>query len=387
MAKPVNKFLFYLWTRRVVIYSSSAIIFVGSVIFTFFMLKPEYKSEVTFLPPSEGTATAVTLMGLILPGGTSIMYDQVEIVFNSAALKRRMIEKFNFYERWKIAHNPDRFEAALKKIGKYVMFKSKEKGSMGFEKIVSYTVSCYHPSPDTAKLMCDFAFSIVDSSVKTLSTGMAHRNRMFVEDQLSLHKTMLDSLQLEFKTFQLANKAFVVPEQMKLSLKNYAEIKSSAIMNELRMNALRQEFHGTVPELEELRRNDRLYNQKLTEIETDSRLDVLPSLQLSAKLLPEYSNLSRETEVQNQVIILLSRELEQARVQESRNISLLTVIDPPFVPFRKARPKRLFTMALIFISLHLAIFVMFGYRFYFSSTFMNSEFTQSLLQAIKSSKR
>jgi capsule polysaccharide export protein KpsE/RkpR len=87
------------------------------------------------------------------------------------------------------------------------------------------------------------------------------------------------------------------------------------------------------------------------------------------------------------VIILLSRELEQARVQESRNVSLLTVIDPPFVPFRKARPKRLFTMILIFLSLQIAIFVMFGYRFYFSSVFMNSEFTQSLLQAIKSSKR
>jgi tyrosine-protein kinase Etk/Wzc len=383
----VNKFLYYLWTRRIILLSSSTIIFIWSVVYAFFMAKPEFKSDVTFLPPAEGTATAVTLMGMLLPGGTSIMYDQVEIVFNSAALKKRMIENFHFYERWKITNSPDRFESALKRITKYVLFKSKEKGSMGFEKIVSYTVSCYHPSPDTAKMMCEFAFSIIDSSVKTLSTGMAHRNKMFVEDQLYLHKKMLDSLQNEFRKFQIANKAFVVPEQMRLSLKNYSEIKSSAIMNELRMKALQQEFHGTPPQLEELEGTDRLYNQKLSEIESDMHLNVLPSLELSAKLLPEYSNLLRETEVENQVIVLLSRELEQARVQESRNVSLLTVIDPPFVPQRKARPKRLLTMMLIFISLNLAILVAFGYRFYFLTFLANNEKTRSFLQAIKSGKQ
>jgi capsule polysaccharide export protein KpsE/RkpR len=362
-------------------------IFIWSVVYAFFLVKPEFKSDITFLPPHEGAASAVTMMGVVLPGGTSIMYDQVEIVFNSAALKKRMIEKFNFYKLWKLDKFPDKFESALQRIKKYVMFKTKEKGSMGFEKIVAYTVSCYHPSPDTAKLMCDYAFSLIDSSVKTLSTGMAHRNRVFVENQLSQHKNILDSLQNEFQKFQLANKAFVAPEQMRLSLKNYAEIKSSAIMNELKMKALQQEFHGTLPQLKELEKNDQLYNQKLTEIETDSRLDVMPSLELSARLVPIFTNLTRETDVENQVLVLLARELEQARVQESRNVSLLTVIDPPFVPMHKARPKRVFIVFLIFTSLHLAILVAFGYRFYFVTYVMNSEQSRSFMQMIKRGKQ
>jgi tyrosine-protein kinase Etk/Wzc len=383
----VNKFFLYLWDRKVVLISSSIMIFIWSVVYAFFLVKPEFKSEITFLPPHEGSASAVTLMGMVLPGGTSIMYDQVEIVFNSAALKKRIIEKFNFYKLWKIDKLPDRFENALLRIKKYVIFKTKEKGSMGFEKIVSFTISCYHPSPDTAKIMCDFAFSLIDSSVKNLSTGMAHRNRLFVENQLSVHKKILDSLQIEFQDFQLSNKAFVAPEQMRLSLKNYAEIKSAAIMNELKMKALQQEFHGTLPQLEELEKNDRLYNQNLKDIETDSRLDVLPSLELSVRLVPVFMNLSRQTEIENQVIVQLSRELEQARVQESRNVSLLTIIDPPFVPVNKARPKRVFVVFLIFTSLHLAILVAFGYRFYFVNYVVNSEQSRSFMQMIKRGKQ
>jgi tyrosine-protein kinase Etk/Wzc len=383
----VNKFLLFLWGKKTILISCSIVIFIWSFISAFFLTIPEFKSEVTFLPPHEGSASAVTLMGMLLPGGTSIMYDQVEILFNSAALKRRIIDNFNFYKLWKIEKFPDRFEVALQKIKKYVLFKTAVKGSMGFEKIVSYTVSCYHPCPDTAKLMCDFAFFLIDSAVKNLSTNMAHRNRLFIENQLFQHKKILDSLQQEFQRFQLAKKAFVVPEQMRMSLKNYAEIKSAAILNDLRMKSLQEEFHGTLPQLEELQKNDFLYNEKLNEIESSSRLDVLPSLELSARLLPEYTNLSRESAVEDQVIVLLSRELEQARVQESRNVSLLTVVDPAYVPVHKARPKRLFIMALIFISLNFAILVMLGYQFYISTIFKESKALLSLQQMLKSAKR
>ncbi|MBN2036760.1 MAG: hypothetical protein JW768_08475 [Chitinispirillaceae bacterium] len=368
----INFFL-YIWDKKIVLFASSVIITVWSFVFALFLTTPEFKSEITFLPPFEGAASAVTLMGMLLPGGTSIMYDQVEIIFNSSSLKRCIIEKFNLYDLWKMSHLRNKFQFALSKIKKYVVFKTKEKGGMGFDKIVSYTVSCYHPSPDTAKLMCEYAFHLVDSAVKTLSTGMAHRNRMFVEHQLLQHRRILDSLQVEFQRFQLANKAFAAPDQMRLSLKNYAEIKSAAIMNELKMKALQQEFHGTLPQLEELEKNDRLYKKKLAEIETDTSLDVIPSLELSVHLVPMFTNLSREIDVESQVIILLSRELEQARVQESRNVSLLTVVDPPFVPTYKSRPKRALVAFLIFTSLHLGIFVGLGYWFYLKTYVISSE--------------
>ena len=245
----MNEFLLFLWKRRVILCTSSAIIFVWSFVSAFYFTHPEYKSEVTFLPPAEGSTVGAAVMGIPLIGGTSIMYDQVEIIFNSAAVKKRIIDQFNLYKMWHIDKIPGKFEIALKMMKKYVEFRTIVKGSMGFEKIVSYTVSCYHPSADTARLMCNFSFALIDSSVKDLSTGLAHRNRMFVEEHLLRHKHVLDSLQKAFEKFQLANKAFSMPDQMKLSLRNYADIKSAAILNELKMKALQQEFHGALPNL------------------------------------------------------------------------------------------------------------------------------------------
>lgn len=383
----MNAFLLFFWKRKVFICSFSALILAYAFLYAFCFTKPEYKAQVTFLTPSEGATVGAAVMGIALSGGTSIMYDQVEIIFNSAALKKRFIDQFSLYKLWNIDRNPSRFETALAKLKRYVEFKTTVKGSMGFEKIISYTISCYHPSPDTAKLMCEYAFSLIDSSVKYLSTNLAHHNRIFIEDHLATHKYILDSLQMAFERFQLANKAFAMPDQMKLSLRNYADIKSAAIINELKMKALQQEFHGDLPQLEELENNNRLYDQQLSQIESNTNLDVLPSLELSAKLLPEYSNLARENEVENQVIILLTRELEQARVQEQRTVSLLSVIDPPFVPVHKARPKRLLLVGLIFISFNVALFLIYSYLFYFLSVVINNENFKSLMQAIKSNKR
>jgi tyrosine-protein kinase Etk/Wzc len=382
----VNTFLIYLWNRKWIIGISSLLIIIWAYVCAFYMTTREYKASVTFLPPSEST-TATAIMGMTLMSGTSIMYDQVEIVFNSAALKRRIIEQFNLYDKWKLTKDAARFESALERMKKYVLFKSTSKGSMGLERIISYTITCYHTSPDTAKMMCDFAFSIIDSSVKTLSSGLAHRNRQFVETHLAMHRKLLDSMQQEFKKFQLTHKAFVVPEQMRLSLRNYADIKSAAILNELKIKAVKQEFHGTLPQLEELETNDELYRQQLSQIESDTRPDVLPSLELSATLLPQYLNLARDIEVENQVLAMLTKEFEQARVQESRNISLLNVIDPPYVPNQKARPSHTLVFALIFVSLEAVMFLLLSYQCYFSTVVWNHGTFRSLLQAIKSSKR
>ena len=90
-----------------------------------------------------------------------------------------------------------------------------------------------------------------------------------------------------------------------------------------------------------------MYKNKLNELETTTVKDVIPSLSFSSKLLPKYTNLIRDIEVQNALILLISKELEQAKMQESRDISSLIIIDPSYIPEYKARPKRLHVMVTI----------------------------------------
>ncbi|MBN2035577.1 MAG: hypothetical protein JW768_02425 [Chitinispirillaceae bacterium] len=381
----MQEFLLFLVKRGKLFVINFILISLVAWAYAWFIAKKEYQAQVTFLPPAGETASPLSLMGIPLPSlsGSSIMTEQIETIFHSKAIKRRIIDQFDFYTIFKLTKNINKFELAIKNLRNYLMLSSVERGSMGFEKIVSYTITCYHPSPDTAKMMSEFAFFLLDSSVRNVSMSRALRNRTFIEDQLILHKAMLDSLQKAFEAFQVANKAYVIPEQLKLSLKAYSELKSAAILNELKIKTLEREFRGPLPELEELRKMARLYNEKLAQLESEGEPDVLPSLGLSTKLLPQHSNLVREIEVRNEVILMLERELEQARLQESKDISSLVVVDAPFVPEYKSRPKRLVLIAGIVAIEHLLLIILLSYHFYFSTVFMRHEKIHLFLRALK----
>ena len=101
--------------------------------------------------------------------------------------------------------------------------------------------------------MADFTFGLLDSAVRSISIDRARRNRMFIEDQLNLNKLKLDSLQSVLYNFQIENKAYDISEQIKLSLKNYAEIKSAALFNELKLKALQKGFSQSTPAIMDLK--------------------------------------------------------------------------------------------------------------------------------------
>lgn len=325
-------------------------------------------------------------MGISIPSlsGGSVLNDQVPIVFESHDIQRRILEQFDFYGFFKLTKTKGKFALASRLLKKYVEFESKEKGSMGLEKTLGYSITCYHTSADTAKMICEFAFALLDSSIKSISANHAHGNVLFVENQLQLHKQKLDSLQNIFQEFQVTNKAFVVPEQIKLALKNYAEIKSAAIMNELKMKSLQGEFQGDLPAIDELKKNESVYNQKLSQIESNVMPEVVPSLGLSARLLPQYTNFMRDMEVQEQVILLLSRELETARIEESKTVSPLVVYDHPYVANYKARPKRILVVAQFLMVEHLFLLLVFAYQYYYSNVFLKKESVRSFFQRMKS---
>jgi len=219
--KCLDKFLIFLWKRRLIIAINFVVVLTLAIVHAFVLSKKEYSAQLSFLPSAEGSSSVLSLMGISLPSltGGSVINEQVPIVFESNGIKRRILEEFNFYRMFKLTKKKAKYELASRMLEKYVMFQTKEKGGLGLEKILGYTITCYHPSPDSAKMLCDFAYSLLDSAIQSISIRRAHRNRLFIEDQLQSYKLKLDSLQKVFQDFQIANKAFIAPEQVKLAFK------------------------------------------------------------------------------------------------------------------------------------------------------------------------
>jgi capsule polysaccharide export protein KpsE/RkpR len=341
----------------------------AAVVFVFFVMEKEYCSQATFLPPTSGNISLMSglsnnpLMGLLAGDESG---DAIETIFDSKILKRKIIEKFNLYENYKLMKSPNKFEQAVKRMRRQIELTTSLKGKgIGMSKTLSYSVQCYHTSPDTALQMAEYVFSYLDSVMIGISINRARRNREFIESQFRASNEKRDSLNMAFKDFQVSNKAFDISEQVKLTLKVYADIKSAAVMNDLRLLALQREYKGSTPEIAEAMNTKKVYERKLAEFEQKDESDVLPSLNLSSELMPKYANIYSALEVQNRISVLLATELEQARLQEARDVSPIVLIDPAYKAEYKARPKRIplvmvitvgYMCALAFIVVSYAMF-------------------------------
>ena len=311
------------------------------------------------------------------------MPEQVETVFWSKELRTKIIDRFNLYQNYNLFDKKNRLERALRILKKALYLECNEKGGFAYSKILSYSIVSFHTSPDTAKLMAAYTYFLVDSTVKKISINRATRNRSFVERQLSNNMIKLDSLQSRFAKFQRDNKAFDIPEQLKLSLSKYTNLKSEEMFIDLKLKALENEFSANTPEILDLKSQSRVLKNRLKKIEYGYETQVLPTLEQSTRLLPDYYNMFRDLEVQNQLIILLSKELEQAKLQESKDVSPLITLDSPIVPEYKAKPKRIYLMATIIVPYISAIFFFILAQEYFRIHVKNSLTFKNIIEAIR----
>ena len=78
----------------------------------------------------------------------------------------------------------------------------------------------------------------------------------------------------------------------------------------------------------------------------------------------EYARLFREVELQSRIMEFLLPQYEQARMEETKNIPSLQVIDKPYVALNKAKPQRsLIVVATTVMAFIISVlYVLFEYR-------------------------
>lgn len=383
----MEQFLRFLLQKRKFILINFIAITLAAGIYSFFIAKMEYCSEITFLPPiSNEINSPAALLGLETPtlhSASNILPEQIMTVFDSKACKRKVLEKFDLYRKYKLTKNKNKLMLATKRLAKSLTMDQNQTSGMGFQQTtVSFSMQAFSTSPDTAKMIVDYAFGLLDSAIKCISIDRASRDRIFIESQLETNKIKFDSLENILEKFQLENKAYVIPEQMRLSLNSYASIKANALMAEIQIQALQRERKESSPEISTLQRNLSVINQKLKSMEMSDTPAVLPGLNLSNRLIPIYLNHKRDVDVQEQLILLLANELEQAKIQEAKNVSSLIIVDPSFAPEYKARPKRIAMMAIIIFLETFFILLVFSYQFTFNHLLLHHQGFASLVKEI-----
>ncbi len=278
-----------------------------------------YSAKAVLLPPTEedqgiGFSQLLPrgLGGIKLPGAPTLS-DVCISVLKSRSVGDRLVTRFDLVRRYG-QHDA---EKALKEL------ESHTKLAVGDEGTISISVE--DRDPKIAAAMANAYIEELDNFNRLTRTSSARRTREFIEERLQVVQRDLAAAENSLSSYQQQKNLALLSPEARGQAEIGANIMAQKIALEVKLNVLRQSL---VESSEEVRR----VKEELNAVER--QLGTLPQAGVATM------RLWRDLKVQEQLYELLTGQLEEARIRETRDTPTVQVLDPAVPPLHKSRPKR-----------------------------------------------
>lgn len=292
-----------------------------------YAIAPTYTARTTFLPPQQQQSAAAAAMTSSLGGALSALGgartpgDQYVALLQSATIEDRLIDQFGLMAAYGITYHVDA----------RAVFERHVRVSLGRrDGIIAIEVDDKVP-----KRAADIANRHVEE-LRLLTSRLAltesQQRRAFFQTQLQETRNKLADAQraLEGSGFN----ASALRAEPRAAAESYGSLKAEITAGEVRLQMMRQSRTDSAPEVQQqLSRLAALRGQL-------ARLEVSDTKSVGGA---DYVGRYREFKYQEALFDLISRQYELAKVDESRDGTLIQVIDAASVPERKSRPSRSMT--------------------------------------------
>jgi tyrosine-protein kinase Etk/Wzc len=322
-----------------------------------FALPKTYVSSVAFLPPNGGGGFGLSsLLGggdigaALMDGKNVVGTNQINSVFQSQQLRRRIIEKAGLLNRYGVRPNTDgKFFIAHKLFSQSVQLNAEKEIGMGLSSLNSFTLEVEDRRPDSAYIIAKIVFQCLDSALRNANVEDARRRREFAEKQVASRFELLKQQEAALVAFQKKTKIYDIGAQGDATIRATGEIRARLIALDVQLYSM-EKSEGTQTSNYRLLKQQKLAEeQALSRLEGSNRVDILPSLNRTADLGAQYLELRRNMEISVQVIKLLSQQLEMSKLDEAKDDSPLKMISEPMIPDYKTRPKKaMVILAVVF---------------------------------------
>ena len=332
----------------------------------------QYDSTARIMPPersgSEATMFAA-LAGRALGGDTlGGLAASLLGVRNSGALFVELLRSgsvtgpiIDRFQLVKVYRTDYRVDAGKKLARRTAIVQDKKSG------VISITVT--DTDPVRARDMAQAYLDGLNVLVNRTSTSSAHQERLFIEHRLDSVKRDLERAQLAMSDFSSTHSTIDIREQTKTMVDAAAKLEAELVVTQGELTSLRQ-FYGNEnvrvksaeARLANLKREMGKLGGTSAELpaENDSPSGAssdpasYPPLRQLPRLAVPYANLYRTVRVQENVFEMLTQQYEVARIQEAKDIPVVSVIDAPGIPEKKSFPRRKL-LTLILTTIILAI--------------------------------
>lgn len=306
------------------------------------LLQPKYfNAQIRLMPPTSnsGSGQAALLGALGGVGGAASMLgiktsgDLYIGLLKSRSIIDHVIAKFSLKEVYKIK-TAQNTRLQLVNLTKVVA---------GKDGIINIDVE--DQDPKRAAAIANEYFYALQNMMQRMAITEAGQRRLFFETQLKQAKNQLTDAEEAFKMMQQTTGVLQLDTQGKVAIEAIAKIRAAISAKEVELASLRQ---YATPENPDYQRKsiemDALRNEssKLERSQTGDANQVA-NLGNNKKLTDsgmDYARRLRDLKYAETVFELLAKQFEFARLDESRDVASLQLIDEAIVPELPSRPNR-----------------------------------------------
>jgi len=283
------------------------------------LLPKWYSARAVLLPPTEEEASFSVsqliprgLGGIKLPGAPTLS-DLFIAVLKSRSVGDRLVTRFDLVRRY----GQGDAEGAFKELQNHTRL------ALGDEGTISIAVE--DRDPKTAAAVANAYIEELDNFNRLTRTSSARRTREFIQERLGVVEKDLAAAENSLSSYQQRKSVALLSPEARGQAEIGASIMAQKLALEVKLNVLRQSL---VESSEEVRR----VKEELGAVER--QLGTLPQAGVATM------RLWRDLKVQEQLFELLTAQLEEARIRETRDTPTVQVLDPAVPPLHKSRPKR-----------------------------------------------
>lgn len=340
----MSNYLSILYKWKNLFLSIMITVFVFSIVFSL-LLPKQYRATATFMIPASkdmglgglggllsGESSALDI-GTRLLGVTNTNEDMLVGFMHSRPIITQIAKKYKLYEYYGIDDfvYEDLFDAFLGDL-------QIEPNEYGF-----VDVSVINEDAVMAAQMANDFVHLADSLNIYFNIKQAENYTTFVEKRYFQNLEELEKAENDYYEFQKKYGVFDIPEQIKAMVESTVQLEAQIIQSEILIASVKNQYgENSQQYLEKKFQLEQLKNQLRNVYKGKSEEDFFISIKDIPELQIEYLRRFRELEIQNQTLKYIYPIVEQARIDEKKNMPTLLLINEAAVPQKKYLPKRMF---------------------------------------------
>lgn len=288
-----------------------------------FLIPPTFTARTSLLPPQQqqgGAAAALSNLGALAGlagGGISTTSDKYVALLQSETISNRIIDKYKLLNVYDAKFRVD----AQKELSNNMRVAAGKKDGI-------IAIEIDDKSPERAAAMANSYIDELRQLTNSLAVTEAQQRRVFFEQQLQQTKAKLIDAQVALQSSGFSEGA--LKAEPKAAADTYAKLRAEVTSAEIKLQTMRRMLADNAPEVIQQQATATALRNQLSNLEKNT----------AANNQADYIGRYREFKYQETLFDLFARQYELARVDESREGTLIQVLDVATVPERKSKPKR-----------------------------------------------